>query len=211
VTKSDSTTLFLVRHGETVANAEMKICGASESPLTDGGLRRVRELAEKIRAFPFDVAFTSPLERARLTCGAIWDGRDKEAIVLDDLREQEFGQWEGLSFKEITGKDADAFRRFYKDPLHAKAPGGEAFSTFFERVRRAVFDEMIAGNRGRRILCVCHGGSIRAALCHLLDLDVQRHYFRFTITNATVNVVRLGTKGARLFGLGLADLSHLDL
>ncbi|MBZ0273337.1 histidine phosphatase family protein [bacterium] len=205
------TVIFLVRHGESEANVAEVICGDSESPLTKRGVAQTVEVAERLAGVKFDAAYTSPLERAFKTCEAILAGRGVTATVLPDLREQDFGAWEGLSFRELAEKDPEAIRRFTNDPMNATGEGGETLGVFGERVRRAIFDDVLANHAGETVLVVSHGGTTRVALNLLLDLDLSRHFFRFDIQNATAAVVRHSDSGARLVGLNLREMAHLRL
>ena len=84
-----TTILYLVRHGQTEANAQNLICGDAESPLNEKGRKQAVDLAEQMAEIDFDIAYTSPLSRASDTCDAILAGRDVEKIVTRDLREQD--------------------------------------------------------------------------------------------------------------------------
>jgi alpha-ribazole phosphatase len=205
------TVLLFVRHGQTEANLNELICGDSDSPLTELGEMQIARLAEAMRGVEFDVAYTSSLHRAQRTCQKILEGRNIAPVVLPSLREQDFGDWEGASYKQIVNDDPDSFASFKIDPISARAPGGETLLQFVDRIQSAVFDEMIARNRGKRILCVAHGGTIRAALSLLLNLDIQEHFYRFDIQNAMLTIVRWGDNEGRLVGVNLLDATHVRI
>ncbi len=93
--------LYLIRHGETDWNKEFKIQGSSDIELNEYG----RELAfitrEGLRHIPFDIAYTSPLKRAKETAEIILGGRN--IPLYEDKRVQEacFGSFEGATLKEL--------------------------------------------------------------------------------------------------------------
>ena len=199
------TTIFLVRHGQTTANRDQVIAGFEDSPLTEEGRAQVRSLAGLMAGIRIDVAFTSTLSRAYKSCEEILRGRDMEAVRLDDLREQHFGKWEGMKVEDVMEQEPDLLMSFKTNPLRSRPTGGENLMEFAERVKQVFRTVMIPDNHGKNILCVCHGGVVRMALCYLLDLDLDRHAFRFDITNASLTVVRYGSFGHQLLALGLRD------
>ena len=89
--------LYFTRHGETVWNVENKICGMTDSPLTERGREQARQLGEKVRAsgVHIDEILYSPLSRAADTAKAIADATGLPARCEPRLREQCFGKYEG--------------------------------------------------------------------------------------------------------------------
>ena len=148
--------LALLRHGPTGWNAQGRIQGRTDIPLSDEGLARMRELSPPA---PFGQmrAFVSPSRRARQTAealglqGAIWDPR---------LMEQNWGRWEGLSRADILARDGeDAFQRA-GEALAFRPPGGESTAELHDRV--AAFLKDRAREDGDAI-AVAHLGVLRAA------------------------------------------------
>ncbi len=95
-----------------------------------------------------------------------------EAIMMADLAEQNFGDWQGLTYDELHRSRNGDFHRFWHAPAHEAPPGGESFVAVVERVSRAV-SELVAAHAGRDIIAVAHGGTIRAALAVALGLDPE--------------------------------------
>jgi probable phosphoglycerate mutase len=138
------TTLLLVRHGETDWNAEGRLQGQTDRPLTDYGRRQARQLAEELADEELDAIYASDLARARETAEIVGE-RLRLPVVLDpDLREKDWGNWEGLTSVE---RDRVEFV-------------GESTEAHQERILRAL--GRIAGRHaGGRVLVVTHGGSMR--------------------------------------------------
>ena len=90
-------TLYFTRHGETVWNVENKICGMTDSPLTERGRQQARELGEAVKAsgVHIDEILYSPLSRAADTAMAIAEATGLPARCEPRLREQCFGKYEG--------------------------------------------------------------------------------------------------------------------
>jgi broad specificity phosphatase PhoE len=203
------TVLFFVRHGQSEANEQEIISGHLDSPLTAKGVQQARALAEGMRLLEFDAVYTSTLQRARQSCEIVLGARPLQPLILESLREQDFGDWEGASYKSARADDPDAFAGFKIDPIRARAPDGESLGEFVERVRNVMFEEILAQQCGRRVLIVAHGGVIRVALNLLLRFDMQEHFYRFDIQNATLSIVRYAEQEGRLIALGILDPSHL--
>jgi broad specificity phosphatase PhoE len=107
-----------------------------------------------------------------------------EALAIDDLAEQHFGEWQGLAHDELHRLRAGDFHRFWHAPAHEVVPGGESFLTVIERVSRAVY-RLVETYAGCDIIAVAHGGTIRAALALALGLDPEAA-LAFTIENCSL-------------------------
>ena len=90
-------TLLLVRHGETDWNADGRLQGHTDRPLSDFGRRQARQLAEELADESLEAIYASDLARARETAEIV-GGRLELPVVLEpDLREKDWGTWEGLT------------------------------------------------------------------------------------------------------------------
>ena len=139
------TALLLVRHGETDWNADARLQGQTDRPLSDFGRRQARQLADELAEEQFEAIYSSDLSRARETAEIVGE-RLGLAVVLDpDLREKDWGTWEGLTAVE---RDRVEFV-------------GESTEAHQERILRALrrISERHPGDG--RVLVVTHGGSMR--------------------------------------------------
>ncbi|MDP2780446.1 MULTISPECIES: histidine phosphatase family protein [Devosia] len=136
----------LIRHGETDANRDGIIAGRTEAQLTECGRRAARALAGKSFGQPI-MLFTSPQARARAT--ALLAFPSLSAYVVDDLRERDWGIYEGRPIADL--------------PLRTSTPeGGEAWQATLTRMAAAIGQGMtLAG--GNLPVIVAHSGVIRAA------------------------------------------------
>lgn len=92
-----------------------------------------------------------------------------EPTVEPAFAEQSFGRWEGLSWAEMEARDPHAYAFFWQSPTRLAPPGGESFAALMERTAAAIVT-LSARYAGRDIVCVSHGGTIRAAIAHALGL-----------------------------------------
>lgn len=114
---------------------------------------------------------TSGLSRALDTARAIHDaGRAlPEPEIVDDLREQCFGDWQGKTNDELESRYGRALHRFWRAPAEETPPNGESFASLMTRVHRAI-ETIGRRHQGSDIIAVAHGGTIRAALALALGI-----------------------------------------
>lgn len=172
-----------IRHAPVI-QSENRIYGQTDLPADCSNAALFGALAE---ALPRDaVLVTSDLQRAVQTAAAIAGaGLELPKSILEPaLREQHLGDWQGelrLEFAAKWGRDA---RRFWLVPAEERAPNGESFADLVARVIPTV-ERLTLEHAGKDIVCVAHGGTIKAALSHALSLDYERA-LSFSIANCSV-------------------------
>ena len=180
--------LIVVRHGETVHNVAGIAQGWNDSALSPRGEQQVAILASRLSAMKVDAIFSSPLARAVSTARTIADATNLEVETLDELREMNYGGWEGRSFLDVRRDDAAIYEEWIAN-ADCPCPGGESHNDVRRRFAAAL--EKI---RGSNAVLVTHGTAIRIGVTVLLDLPVMasRH---FAQDNAAMNVfVRRGER-----------------
>lgn len=120
------------------------------------------------------VWFISNLRRTRQTAEAIGHAGYElpELLIEPDLREQGFGQWHGLRHDDHNATRNDPFVGIWNCAPRDVPPGGESFVQLMARVHAAI-ERITAQHAGRDIVCVAHGGTIRAALALALELSPE--------------------------------------
>jgi broad specificity phosphatase PhoE len=149
------TRIILARHGETDWNRERRWQGHSDRPLNDTGREQALALADELAGQPISAVYSSDLVRAHETARIVAERLGLDVVTVPGLRERRFGSWEGL-------QDTDVERRF---PGVRGAPDAEARDEMTRRVLDSLA-AIAAGNQGRTVLVVAHGGPIRAVLRH---------------------------------------------
>jgi alpha-ribazole phosphatase len=191
--------LLLVRHGETASNAERRFSGVGDVPLNNRGREQALALREALRAEEIHLAYSSDLVRALETAEAIAGGRPLGVVPTPDLRELDFGEWEGMTHDEIRRRDPEALRDWEADPFRIPPPGGESL----ERLDRRV-GWFMAGlgdrHRGQTVLIVAHAGPIRVLLCRSLGLPPQAHW-QFGVGPGSLSELGLYPEGSVLVSL----------
>ena len=149
------TTILLARHGETDWNSEHRLQGHTDRPLTDAGWAQAHALAAKLENEPLDAVYTSDLARAHDTAQVVADSKGLAVTVVRDLREKNFGSWEGLTDDEVLRRFPDAQPGHWGD--------GETRREMSRRVIAALLG-IAAAHPGGQVLVVTHGGPLHAVL-----------------------------------------------
>ncbi len=174
--------LYFVRHGETVWNVENKICGATDSPLTERGREQAREtgrlLRQKLEAgeIRIDEILTSPLSRARDTAEEISKMTGVPMRVEARLMEQNFGKWES------TPRDGQDFR-LAKENFIDSYDGGESMLRVAQRIYNLLDD--LKGQPEKTYLLTAHNGISRFIESYFRDMT-NAEFAGFGIRNAEV-------------------------
>lgn len=172
--------LVLVRHGESTWNAEGRLQGAAEVPLSERGRRQARGLAALIGEFQPTDAVTSDLGRARETVALLGH---PQATVDRAWREADLGEWTGRVIADLVAGDGDGYRAWREG--RATPLGGESWEALVARVTEALATLV---DRDGRHLIVTHGGPIRAACATLVGLGPTRIV---PVSPASVTVIDL--------------------
>lgn len=179
--------IIFVRHGETLDNVRGIAQGWTDSSLSEKGQAQVGKLANRLRSFEPTDLFCSTLPRAIATAMAISEVLQLEIRQIDDLREMNCGDWEGISFTSVREREPELFRHWADDPT-MKCPGGESFQDLAARMGRALEQiQAMSNGRPRCVVVVSHGTAIRVVATSLLGLELSAAK-RFAQDNAAINV-----------------------
>lgn len=201
-----TTTVFLVRHGQTESNITGYFVGRSNEDISEVGYTQVRNLSSRLTGLSIASIYTSPLQRTLNTARLLAEPHKLEPVVLDDLIEIGLGDWQGLHRDEISQKWPDIWRQSRIDPSDVALPNGESFQQVTERAVRA-FTQIVAENANQQALAVTHDVVIRVLAAHVLGTSnsVYRH---MEINNASLTIIRVEDSRTRLVTLN--DTAHLD-
>jgi broad specificity phosphatase PhoE len=186
---SSTTRLILVRHGETLANRGMRYIGSRDDALTEHGRAQAERIAEALSNLQPAAIYSSPRQRAYQTALPIAARHQMEVRALDDLRECDFGCWEGLSRSEVmerSTQDAEHLLAWERDTALAP-PEGESLDAMYWRVGTAI-THVARAHPGQTLVLVSHVGPIKAILCAALGAPVSTAR-RIFLDPATISVV----------------------
>lgn len=198
------TQLWLIRHGETQWNADQRIQGHLDVPLSARGLEQTRQLVEWLAEEQLDAIYSSDLQRARVTADLLAKGR---LPIMDDprLREAHFGAFEGLTRPECQAAFPEAFEAWRTDSIRHRPPQGETLEALRDRCL-ASLAEHLPKHPGQVVAVVCHGGPIRALVCGLLHLSLEVSP-NLRVENTSVTRFLFTQRGPMLTGFN--DVAHL--
>jgi probable phosphoglycerate mutase len=157
-----TTLTHLLRHGQTEHTPERRFSGSSDLPLSELGRAEARAAALSLEERGIDAIVCSPLRRCRETAAAAAEVLGLTVHVDDDLRELDFGEWEGLTRDEAVARNPLALRRFF-GATDVRAPGGESIADVSARVARAR-QRILDTYAGQTVLVVSHVTPIKLLL-----------------------------------------------
>lgn len=193
--------IILVRHGETDSNIRGTYCGWTDPELNERGKTQARRAAELLKAEKLNAIYASPLKRAYGTAAIINRAHNIEIITDERLKEQNFGEWEDLTYAEIEEKYAEECIKWKNDWMNYCIKGGENPARVYGRV--SDFMDTIAGAyKSGTIMVVTHLGCIRMILAHMLGMAMEG-FWRFRVDNSGISRLVVNDGYAYLKALNL--------
>lgn len=201
--------VYFVRHGETEWNHSGKYQGSTDVPLSEVGLDQARKCAAALRDVEFDYILSSDLTRALVTAQTINDGRHIPLEKDPGVREICFGDWEGLTYEEISARWPGAVEKMYESPTTVEISHGESFKLLQDRAWASVKMALGKLQDGDTLLVVCHGGTIRALICAMLHIPLD-FAWNFRQGNTAISYVDyFGDDSINTLGL-LNKMDHIE-
>ena len=184
-----STRLYLLRHAEVEEKYHVTFGGTIDMTLSDRGHSQATALADYLQDIPFQKIYSSPMIRARETIAPLARRLNHCPIIMEDLREIDFGSWTGLHWDEVYSK----YRLSAFDWLHhletGTIPQAEPIPVFRRRIE-ACLAEIFNNCKGQTVGMLSHGGVIRMILSILLDIPLHKKA-GFEIHYASVSIAEI--------------------
>lgn len=200
-----TTTLVLVRHGETAWNVEGRIQGHLDVPLNEIGVGQATAVGRRFRTESFEAIYSSDLIRAFRTASPVVANPEVDIFRDQRLRERNLGVLQGLTSDEGMRTQPAAWKAFKSREADLPLSGGESLGEFSSRVTGFV-EDMLDKHAGGRLLIVTHGGALDAAYRHASGMPLAG-VRDFPIYNASVNVISHDGRRWKIESWG--DISHL--
>jgi len=195
-------TIHLVRHGETLATREHRLCGQSDCALSEHGRRQSEAVVETCAAGDdWRAVYTSPLSRCRSMAEAVAERLRIPLFVENDLLEIDHGEWDGRLEVEIKESEPAAYGDYCDHPGIFAAPGGE---NGFQVAARAlpVIERIRRAHESGEVLVVSHEATIRIITCALLGISVDLYRARLALPVASFTTVEFRSSGPLLRRFG---------
>lgn len=201
-----TTTILLVRHGQTDWNAQQRWQGHRDIPLNEMGQRQAAALARRLQNWPIQAVYASDLKRAAMTAVSIATPHTLQPIFDPQWRERDLGDFSGLTSEEIRQQYPDIWQKMRHGLL--APPNGEDWRDLRRRAVTA-FEQVVSGHAGEMVAVVSHGGLLANVVAHVLEIPVDR-YGRFRLSgNTGLSIIEITEEhGARLTRLN--DTAHLE-
>lgn len=192
--KSKSSTIYIVRHGETEWNMKRLIQGQKDSALTELGINQAKELAKELRKIKFDLVFSSDLLRAKRTAEIIVAEHNLAVETTELLRERNFGDFEGKPVQALRAFDEFISTLSHKQMFKYKSsPNVESDEEIATRLITFLREAAIS-HPGKKILAVTHGGIMKALF---IKLGIVSYKKRAWVANGSY--VKLESDGVDFF------------
>lgn len=188
--------VYLIRHGETIANQSGHFCGWTETVLSENGITRLKEKQRSSLYPKVDHIYLSPLLRCHQTTDIIYPDASKRTII-ENLKEVNFGDFEGKTHHELNGNPL--YQEWLDDYMNFTFPNGESIPDFAKRVLKGLHEvkqDMIKNNFEVSAV-VCHSGVIRAIAASISN---ENTLVNIKVDNGEGYVIDLNENAIALFG-----------
>ncbi len=199
--------IVLIRHGDTGQQFRERFIGSTDVSLSPDGRRQSSLLREPLRKAAVIRYIMSPALRTRETAREALAGKAIVPELDPDLREINFGAWEGKTFYEIQAADPEAVNRWAAYEPDFSFPAGESIAAFMKRVGTA--GVRIAVDPADTVAVFTHAGVIRALICHYLALESKNSLY-FDVKPASLTTILVDNGNGRGVLAGLNDRCHLE-
>ena len=172
--KKNYTTIFLLRHGETVNTLDgpLRYNGHFDVDITPKALAQMAQRGHELSRFKVTTVYASDLTRCRLGGEIIAEKIDCPLILKKNLREMKMGDWEGLTLAEVEERFPEQVTKKFADFHNYRIPGSETIKEVEARIYPE-FDNLVAQHRNETIVIVAHGGVNLLLLTRALGLPSQ--------------------------------------
>ena len=202
---SRSTSIILVRHGESAWNRDGRYQGRIDIELSPLGRDQVALVGQRLAGLQLSAIYSSPLRRAMDTARAIAAFHRLEIVPEEEITEIDHGVWSGLLRNEIQEQFTEDLETWINKPTLLRVDGAETLHEVAERAHRSV-GNIVQKHPGDTIVVVSHDLVIKVIMALAMGMDLDRVWF-IKLDNASVSELEYGERGVRLVSLN--DVCHL--
>jgi probable phosphoglycerate mutase len=161
--------------------------GQSNTKLTQRGIVQAEKIARRLKAENIKTIYTSDLERAYRTATIIGDSIGANVIKIKELREINFGLWQGLTINEIKELYSDEHTLWMKEPHKLTIKGAESLIKVKERTMSTV-NLILKKHYKENIAIVSHSAVIKVIILSILDIDLS-NYNKISLDNSSLSII----------------------
>lgn len=182
------TRLILIRHGQTDYNLKNRYCGFTDISINDIGKIRARKIKKKLKGLKIDKIFCSDLKRSWQTAKIIFNHKKCFITKTPNLREIDFGIWDGLNFKQVIKEQPLIYKKWLKNPFSVDIPDGEKMSSFVNRIKKEL-KSIVKDNTQKTVAMVGHAGPLRVILNAALGIK-RKDFWKAEIKPQTIYIIK---------------------
>ena len=205
-----ATHVLLIRHGQSEGNAERRFGGHTATPLSPRGRRQAQATARALKGEEITAIYTSDLARAVETAQPLGNLLGLPVNSTSAFRERSVGVMEGLTFEDAAQQHPEQYAALLHRDFEHVLTGGESYRQLLDRAVQKL-DEIIAENKGGKIVIFSHTGTICILALHLMGALDAPELKPVWITSSNCGVTRFELRDDGLVRvLNLNDTRHLS-
>lgn len=203
------TEIIMIRHGQSIANAQSRFAGHSDFDLTELGREQARRAAEYLynKGQKLDIIYSSDLLRAHNTALPFSEIYGLPVNDTEELREIYAGGWEGQKVDDIYREFPEAFTTWRTDFSRARCPDGESTVELYHRIVATV-KRLAKENEGKTILIATHATPIRAIDCCSHGWEAERIGDVSFVRNSSISIFEY--EDGKITQKDIDIVDHLD-
>ncbi len=180
--------LILIRHGQSKGNSTNTVQGHLDEGLSELGKEQAKQISEHFKVRDLNAIYSSDLGRAVQTAEPLAKKLELDIKTDKDLREADFGIWEGLTYDEVKEKFPQEYSDWHKN-YYIRPSWFESFDLHFKRVRRAIEKILKAHSLNDSVAIFTHGGSIKTQVGYFNKLTGEE-LTKFTNLNCSLTLLK---------------------
>jgi broad specificity phosphatase PhoE len=207
---SQSTTVILIRHGQSQGNAERRFGGHTATPLSARGRNQAIATARTLKSESVTAIYSSDLARAMETAQPLAKATGLTVNGTTAFRERSVGVMEGLTFEDAAQQHPEQYAALLRRDFEYVLSGGESYRQLLDRARQKL-DEIIEENRGGKIAVFSHTGTICILVLHLMGALDAPELKPVWISSANCGITRFELRNDGFVRvLAVNDTNHLN-
>lgn len=203
------TTIYLIRHAQSIGNIEKRLAGRTDYDLTDEGYNQVNKLTNRLKNINFDAVYSSPMIRTVETIKPLAELNNLNIKIEDMLSEMYFGIYDGYTWDEVNKIDLSISHRRQETNEISGIPNQETT----EEVKNRMYNKILKianENIGKTILIGSHGVAIEAFLRKVTGENFLENKEENSQRNTSINIVQYDEKNKKFEIKLLNDFNHLQ-
>ena len=180
--------IILIRHAQSKGNKESIVQGHTDFGLSDLGKEQAKQLSLYFNLGDITTIYSSDLNRAMQTAEPTATKLKLDIKQEENLREANFGTWEGLTYKEVKENFPNEYNAWHKN-YHIRPPWFESFELHQNRIKRVIEKILKAHSKDEKVAVFTHGGSIKTQIGFFKKLSGEE-LTRFTNSNCSLTLIK---------------------